>query len=133
MARSGSPRRRTRTTCSSSRPIAWENRWSPGDTLGNGLQRYTNGAWTPASSGVTPYSFVRSVALNPRSGKLYLANNNNSGNGFVFTSADDGQTWQSFSSGLPNTGMNYLAFAPDGTLYLVTRDGRFYRTAGAVP
>jgi photosystem II stability/assembly factor-like uncharacterized protein len=103
------------------------------DTGGNGLQRYTNGAWTPASSGVTAYSFVRSVVLNSRSGKLYLANNNNSGNGFVFTSADDGQTWQSFSTGLPNTGMNTLAFGLDGTLYLVTRDGRFYRTTGPVP
>jgi photosystem II stability/assembly factor-like uncharacterized protein len=109
-------------------PLAARN-----DAGGNPLHRYTNGSWSPSGTGIPTYSNVRSIALNPRSGVLYAGNSYSTNLGGVYTSADDGHTWQSFSTGLPNTGVNVLAFGIDGTLYMVTRDGRFYRTSGPVP
>ena len=54
------------------------------DGGGNALHRYTNGSWTPSSSGIPTYSFVRTVVVNPRSGKLYLGYNNSSNAGAVY-------------------------------------------------
>jgi hypothetical protein len=72
------------------------------DSSGNPLQRYSGGAWT-APTGVTQYSVVKDIILNPRSNTIYLSETDKQGSkpGGVFTSSDDGKTWRAFSSGLP--------------------------------
>jgi hypothetical protein len=97
-----------------------------------GIQRFTGGTWMTSSNGITAYSTVRDIIFN-RSGSLYACISTSSGTGGVFISRDDGQSWQSFSQGLPGTATMKLGIGPDGTLYAVTRDGMFYRTAGAAP
>lgn len=106
---------------------------SRNDTGGNGLQRYSGGAWTASASGITAYSVVRALLVNPSSGTAYASAQTSAGVGTVYISTNDGQSWQPFASGLATVIMPVLAIGPDGILYTVTRYGEFYRTSGAVP
>jgi hypothetical protein len=97
------------------------------------------GGWVPSATGIDDYSKVHGLVLNRASGVLYASNTRTSGSpgGGMFTSTDDGKTWQRFNTGFDTTlRTRGLSIGSDGTLYVLGKGSTFlslWRTTGSVP
>lgn len=98
--------------------------------MAKGLFRFTSGSWVPSSTGISNATsgIVYSDIATSKAGQIFLATRSG-----VYTSADGGNTWQSFNTGLNVLYGTVLRFDKSGFLYLGTGGGGSYRTAQPIP
>jgi photosystem II stability/assembly factor-like uncharacterized protein len=85
--------------------------------LGNGVYKSTNGGadWQPSKTRLS--ANLSSIVIDPsHTNVLYLG----SLEGWVFVSADGGESWTAVSEGLPGPGKATIGIAPSGTLFTGT-------------
>jgi PKD repeat protein len=99
-------------------------------TDGNGLWVSTDGATFTNKSSLLPGADITGFAIDPANPDIvYVSSSGYNANDKVFVTSDAGNTWQNYSTGLPNVPCNHIVFEPsaDDKLYLATDIGVFYR------
>jgi len=102
-----------------------ENRSSCTDSPTAGPYRSIDGGvtWTPASAGLSSAAvLVFAVARGTRT--IYAGTNVG-----IFSSDNNGASWETVGAGLTNLTINAMTFDPTGNLYVGTNGGGIFRLA----
>ncbi|HLK56162.1 MAG TPA: hypothetical protein VKU00_06345 [Chthonomonadaceae bacterium] len=92
---------------------------------GDPLQRLTSTGWVSSAKGMPVWLTVKGLAMTPTNEIQVSLTTETSGS--IYHSLDNGQTWQSYSTGLPNAAMGSLVIDKAGSSYVAVGANSIYK------